>query len=37
MSTYVIRRVLAYLPVVFLVSIFTFGILRVIPGDALSR
>lgn len=35
MHTYVIRRVLEYLPVLFLVSIFTFVILRLIPGDAL--
>jgi peptide/nickel transport system permease protein len=35
MGTYVARRVLSYLPVVLLVSIFTFFILRVIPGDAL--
>jgi peptide/nickel transport system permease protein len=35
MQTYIIRRVLAYLPVLALVSIFTFAILRMIPGDAL--
>ena len=35
MSTYILRRVLSYIPVLILVSIFTFGILRVIPGDAL--
>lgn len=35
MAAYVLRRVLSYLPVLVLVSIFTFGILRVIPGDAL--
>jgi peptide/nickel transport system permease protein len=35
MSGYVIRRILAYIPVLLLVSIFTFAILRVIPGDAL--
>ncbi|MGE0540214.1 MAG: ABC transporter permease [Dehalococcoidia bacterium] len=35
MHTYIIRRLLEYLPVMFLVSIFTFCILRIIPGDAL--
>src|SRR5712692_3406464 len=35
MQTYVLRRVLSYIPVLILVSIFTFAILRVIPGDAL--
>jgi peptide/nickel transport system permease protein len=35
MHTYVIRRILEYLPVLLLVSIFTFAILRLIPGDAL--
>ena len=35
MGTYIARRVLSYVPVVILVSIFTFFILRVIPGDAL--
>jgi peptide/nickel transport system permease protein len=35
MHTYVIRRVLEYIPVLLLVSIFTFAILRLIPGDAL--
>ena len=35
MSGYVLRRVLAYIPVIFLVSVFTFFILRIIPGDAL--
>ena len=35
MSTYVLRRMLAYIPVIFLVSVFTFFILRIIPGDAL--
>jgi peptide/nickel transport system permease protein len=35
MSTYIVRRVLSYVPVVLLVSIFTFFILRIIPGDAL--
>lgn len=35
MYVYIMRRILAYVPVLILVSIFTFGILRVIPGDAL--
>ena len=35
MYTYILRRVLSYIPVLFLVSVFTFAILRVIPGDAL--
>ncbi len=35
MQTYIIRRVLSYIPVLILVSLFTFFILRVIPGDAL--
>jgi peptide/nickel transport system permease protein len=35
MSTYVMRRILSYIPVLILVSMFTFGILRIIPGDAL--
>jgi peptide/nickel transport system permease protein len=35
MHTYIIRRLLEYIPVLFLVSIFTFAILRLIPGDAL--
>src|SRR5690349_4505911 len=35
MGAYVTRRVISYVPVVLLVSIFTFFILRVIPGDAL--
>jgi peptide/nickel transport system permease protein len=34
MYGYIIRRILSYVPVLILVSIFTFGILRVIPGDA---
>lgn len=35
MTTYIMRRVLSYVPVLILVSMFTFFILRVIPGDAL--
>jgi peptide/nickel transport system permease protein len=35
MQTYIFHRVLAYIPVVLLVSLFTFGILRLIPGDVL--
>lgn len=35
MQTYIIRRVLSYIPVLILVSLFTFFILRIIPGDAL--
>ena len=35
MHAYILRRVLSYVPVVFLVSIFAFGILRLIPGDVL--
>jgi peptide/nickel transport system permease protein len=35
MQTYVLRRILSYVPVLVMVSIFTFAILRVIPGDAL--
>lgn len=35
MIAYIIRRIFSYIPVLLLVSIFTFGILRVIPGDAL--
>jgi peptide/nickel transport system permease protein len=35
MGAYVARRIISYVPVVLLVSIFTFFILRVIPGDAL--
>jgi peptide/nickel transport system permease protein len=35
MQMYILRRVLSYIPVLFLVSLFTFFILRVIPGDAL--
>lgn len=35
MQMYVIRRLLASIPVVFLISVFTFGILRLIPGDVL--
>lgn len=35
MQTYILRRILSYVPVLVLVSIFTFAILRVIPGDAL--
>lgn len=36
MRTYIIHRVLSYLPVLLLVSLFTFFILRVIPGDAVA-
>jgi peptide/nickel transport system permease protein len=36
MRTYIFHRALSYIPVVFLLSIFTFGILRVIPGDAIT-
>jgi peptide/nickel transport system permease protein len=32
---YIMRRLLACIPVVFLISVFTFGILRLIPGDVL--
>ena len=35
MTAYIVRRVLSYVPVLILVSVFTFAILRVIPGDAL--
>jgi peptide/nickel transport system permease protein len=35
MYTYILRRIMSYIPVLILVSMFTFGILRVIPGDAL--
>ena len=35
MQAYIIRRLLSYVPVLLLVSIFSFGILRLIPGDAL--
>ncbi|MFN8558466.1 MAG: ABC transporter permease [Dehalococcoidia bacterium] len=35
MQAYIIRRVLSYIPVVFIVSIIAFGLLRLIPGDAL--
>ncbi|HTE83213.1 MAG TPA: ABC transporter permease [Dehalococcoidia bacterium] len=35
MQTYIARRILACVPVVLLISIFTFGILRLIPGDVL--
>jgi peptide/nickel transport system permease protein len=35
MYAYILRRILSYIPVLILVSIFTFAILRVIPGDAL--
>lgn len=35
MQAYIARRILAYIPVVFLISVFTFGILRLIPGDVL--
>jgi len=35
MTAYIIRRVASYVPVLILVSVFTFAILRVIPGDAL--
>ncbi len=35
MQIYIIRRILSYIPVLILVSLFTFFILRVIPGDAL--
>lgn len=35
MATYIQRRLLACIPVLLLVSVFTFFILRVIPGDAL--
>lgn len=35
MIAYIIRRIFSYIPVLLLVSIFTFAILRVIPGDAL--
>lgn len=35
MQMYILRRLLSYIPVLFLVSLFTFFILRVIPGDAL--
>ena len=35
MQAYILRRVLSYLPVVVLVSLITFVILRLIPGDAL--
>jgi peptide/nickel transport system permease protein len=35
MQTYIARRILACIPVVALISIFTFGILRLIPGDVL--
>lgn len=36
MQTYVMRRMLSYIPVVALLSLFTFGILRAIPGDAIT-
>src|SRR6266508_1027227 len=35
MQMYIMRRLLACIPVVFLISVFTFGILRLIPGDVL--
>ena len=36
MTTYILQRLLSYIPVLILVSLFTFFILRVIPGDALA-
>ena len=36
MYIYVMRRILSYIPVLILVSLFTFFILRVIPGDAIE-
>src|SRR3712207_2591933 len=35
MQTYVLRRVLSYIPVLVIVSLVVFSILRLIPGDAL--
>jgi peptide/nickel transport system permease protein len=36
MGNYVVRRLLAYVPVLFGISILVFGLMRLIPGDAVS-
>ena len=36
MASYIIRRLLASIPALLLVSIIIFGILRIVPGDVIS-
>ena len=36
MTAYVLRRLIMTIPTLFLVSILVFGMIRLIPGDALT-
>ena len=37
MTQYIIKRLLAAIPTLFIVSIIVFGLLRLIPGDVVDQ